>query len=109
MFSQTDVAIRTSHRSLLISRLKRGQLYEDSPRVHEALKIWEEVIVESSVGVNEARDELSSEISSEKARLASHSEKSSRSTIAEVEQTIKSNQDQSTDDFENSVLEGQDG
>ncbi|EDO03597.1 hypothetical protein SS1G_06078 [Sclerotinia sclerotiorum 1980 UF-70] len=97
MFSQTDVAIRTNHRSLLLSRLKRGQLYEDSPRVQEALKIWEAVILESSVGLGEARDELIGEISSEKAKRAVHLEKGSNAPS------------QSAERINEEEVEGQDG
>ncbi|KAF7856914.1 hypothetical protein EAF04_009675 [Stromatinia cepivora] len=109
MFSQTDVAIRTNHRSLLLSRLKRGQLYEDSPRVQEALNIWEAVILESSVGLSEARDELIGEISSEKAKRAFRLDKGSDSSIAEAEETIASIQGQSAESINDGDVEGQDG
>ncbi|KAI9648475.1 hypothetical protein NHQ30_003109 [Ciborinia camelliae] len=106
MFSQTDVAIRSNHRLLLMSRLKRGQLFENSPRVQEALKIWEEVIVESSISVNEARDELSGEILSEKARLASRVEKT---TDSETAKAIASSQTQGPGNIDGGEIDGQDG
>ncbi|ESZ90401.1 hypothetical protein SBOR_9212 [Sclerotinia borealis F-4128] len=109
MFSQTDVAIRTNHRLLLMSQLKRGQLYEDSPRVQEALNIWEAVIIESSIAVNEARDELSSEILSEKAKLASHAEEISDSAIAKADQTIATSQNQGSGRHSDHGIDGQDG
>ncbi|KAG0645405.1 putative ATP-dependent helicase [Hyphodiscus hymeniophilus] len=62
MMENTDVAIRTDQRTLLTSKLKRGQLDENSPRVKEALAIWEEVAKEASVIVEESREQLRQEI-----------------------------------------------
>ncbi|KAF7938728.1 uncharacterized protein EAE98_001066 [Botrytis deweyae] len=109
MFSQTDVAIRANSRSLLLSQLKRGQLYEDSPRVQEALDIWKECVKLSSTFVNQARDELSTEISSENARLAFHSDSSSDAMIAETQKTIAQSKIQSIEGIGEKCLEGQDG
>ncbi|QSZ29404.1 hypothetical protein DSL72_003918 [Monilinia vaccinii-corymbosi] len=108
MFSQIDIAIRTNHRLLLMSRLKRGQLYENSPRVQKALEIWEAVIVESSVDVKEARDELSSEISLEKAKLASRADKGPGSEIVKTE-TIPSSQAQGSRSIVGGDFDVQDG
>lgn len=94
MFSQVDVTIRTNHRTLLANRLKRGQLYENSPRVKEALKIWEAVIVESSIDVKEARDELSNELSLEKSKLTSRANQGTDSAIAKTGQTMASSHSQ---------------
>ena len=58
MMEHTDVAIRTDQRTLLSSKLKRGQLDENSPRVKEALAIWEEAAHEASVIVEESREQL---------------------------------------------------
>ncbi|ATZ49983.1 Bcirc20 [Botrytis cinerea B05.10] len=109
MFSQTDVAIRANSRSLLLSQLKRGQLFEDSPRVQEALDIWKECVTVSSTFVDQARDELSTEILSEKARLAFHSESSSNSMIAETQGTIVPSKSQSIEGNGEKDLEAQDG
>ena len=62
MMEQTDVAIRTDQRALLTSKLKRGQLDENSPRVKEALAIWEEVVQEASFIVEESREQLRQEL-----------------------------------------------
>lgn len=62
MMEQTDVSIRTEQRILLTSRLKRGQLFENSPRVKEALEIWDSVAREASQIVKECRDQLRQEI-----------------------------------------------
>ena len=63
MMEQTDVTIRTDQRSLLTSKLKRGQLFENSPRVKDALAIWNEVAQEASVIVEECREQLRQELS----------------------------------------------
>jgi E3 ubiquitin-protein ligase SHPRH len=61
MMDQTDVSIRADQRALLTSKLKRGQLFENSPRVQEALQIWAEVVKEASAIVEECRDQLRQE------------------------------------------------
>lgn len=62
MTEQTDNAIRTEQRVLLSTQLKRGQLFENSPRVKEALAIWDAAAREASVIVRECRDALQKEI-----------------------------------------------
>ncbi|KAF7960931.1 hypothetical protein EAE96_000603 [Botrytis aclada] len=109
MFSQTDAAIRANSRSLLLSQLKRGQLYEDSPRVQEALDIWKECVTLSSTFVDQARDELSAEMLSEKAILAFNSDSSSNSMIAETQKIIAPSKLQSIEGNGEKYLEGQDG
>ncbi|KAF7902603.1 hypothetical protein EAF00_002506 [Botryotinia globosa] len=109
MFSQTDAALRANSRSLLLSQLKRGQLYEDSPRVQEALDIWKECVTLSSTFVDQARDELSAEILSEKARLAIHSDSNSDAIIAETQKTTTANKVQGIEGNGERYLDGQDG
>jgi E3 ubiquitin-protein ligase SHPRH len=58
MMDQTDFSIRSDQRALLASRLRRGQLFENSPRVREALDIWEEVVTEIRAIVEECRAQL---------------------------------------------------
>jgi E3 ubiquitin-protein ligase SHPRH len=58
MMDHTDVSIRADQRALLTSELKRGQLFENSPRVQEALNIWEEAAKEASIIVKECREQL---------------------------------------------------
>ena len=62
MMDQTDVLIRTEQRALLISKLKRGQLFENSPRVKEALDIWIGAVNEASEVVEECREQLRQEV-----------------------------------------------
>ncbi|PNY24104.1 ATP-dependent helicase [Tolypocladium capitatum] len=58
MLDQSENAIRTDERAYLSSRLARGQLYENSPQVREALTIWEEVRAETEKLVADARTRL---------------------------------------------------
>lgn len=62
MIEQADLAVRTEQRNLLFMKLKRGQLFENSPRVKEALEIWTEAAAESLTMVEECRVELREEI-----------------------------------------------
>ncbi|KAF4629349.1 hypothetical protein G7Y89_g8800 [Cudoniella acicularis] len=62
MVEQTDLAIRSDQRNLLTCKLKRGQLFERSPRVKEALAIWNEVANEALEIVKECRKQLEKEI-----------------------------------------------
>ena len=62
MMEQIDLSIRTDQRTLLTLKLKRGQLFENSPRVKEALEIWTAADSEASEIVRECRDQLQLEI-----------------------------------------------
>jgi E3 ubiquitin-protein ligase SHPRH len=62
MMDQTDVLIRTDQRALLTSKLRRGQLFENSPRVKEALDIWIRAVNEASDIVKECREQLRQEV-----------------------------------------------
>ncbi|KAH9210331.1 putative SNF2 family helicase/ATPase [Leptodontidium sp. 2 PMI_412] len=62
MMENTDLAIRTDHRTLLVTKLKRGQLFENSPRVKEALAIWVEAADEAKGVVDECRLQLQQEL-----------------------------------------------
>lgn len=62
MIEQTDSSIRAEQRSLLTLKLRRGQLFENSPRVKEALEIWDDVAREASTIVEDCREALRKEI-----------------------------------------------
>lgn len=62
MMEQTDLSIRSDQRTLLTLKLKRGQLFENSPRMKEALEIWTIAASEASEIVRECRDQLQLEI-----------------------------------------------
>ncbi|PFH60516.1 hypothetical protein XA68_10830 [Ophiocordyceps unilateralis] len=58
MLEQSENGIRNDERAYLSSRLTRGQLYENSPRVEEALATWKDVRDETEALVTEARAKL---------------------------------------------------
>ncbi|OPB39982.1 hypothetical protein A0O28_0000610 [Trichoderma guizhouense] len=58
MLEQGETAIRNDERAYLLSRLFLGQLFENSPRVREALEIWKEVQDESAKLVTDAQAAL---------------------------------------------------
>jgi E3 ubiquitin-protein ligase SHPRH len=62
MMEQADSAIRSDQRALLTSKLKRGQLYENSPQVQKALDIWTEAVAETREIVQECRQQLQVEV-----------------------------------------------
>ncbi|OAR01007.1 hypothetical protein LLEC1_02176 [Akanthomyces lecanii] len=62
MLEQSETAIRNEERAYLSTKLTRGQLFENSPRVREALAIWEEVHEETAKLVEDARSGLASGI-----------------------------------------------
>ncbi|KAI1498559.1 SNF2 family N-terminal domain-containing protein [Biscogniauxia marginata] len=62
MIEQSESLIKADQRAYLVSKLKRGQLLENSPRVKEALAIWEEVRDEIQPIVAGCREQLSIEI-----------------------------------------------
>ncbi|KAI0502986.1 SNF2 family N-terminal domain-containing protein [Xylaria bambusicola] len=58
MIEHSEASIKSHQRSYLIAKLSKGQLLENTPRVTEALKIWDEVREEVEPIVLEAREEL---------------------------------------------------
>lgn len=58
MIDATDIMIKAHQRTYLISKLKRGQLLENSPRVREALAIWQEALRDINVLEKECREQL---------------------------------------------------
>ncbi|KXH28143.1 SNF2 family domain-containing protein [Colletotrichum simmondsii] len=58
MIEQSENDIRADHRAYLQARLTRGQMLENSPRVKEALEIWEKVKVDAMDLVAECRQEV---------------------------------------------------
>lgn len=67
MIDQSEIAIRTAQRALLMLRLTQGQLMENSPRVKSALEIWQGVLDTSNEIVAECREKLRQEIEQAKA------------------------------------------
>jgi E3 ubiquitin-protein ligase SHPRH len=62
MIEQTDSVIKMHQRTYLTAKLKRGQLLENSPRVREALVIWQEALQEIEVLEIECREQLRLEV-----------------------------------------------
>ncbi|EXL62898.1 hypothetical protein FOCG_01348 [Fusarium oxysporum f. sp. radicis-lycopersici 26381] len=71
MLEQSESAIRSDERAYLSSKLTRGQLYENSPRVKEALEIWLSGRDEAQKLVSKSRDELES-LTGSRLRPSSH-------------------------------------
>ncbi|KAF4965868.1 hypothetical protein FSARC_6388 [Fusarium sarcochroum] len=73
MLEQSENAIRTDERAYLSSKLTRGQLYENSPWVKEALEIWKSVREHTRKLVFDARAEFKALVGSQaggKSKLA---------------------------------------
>lgn len=62
MLEQTELSIRGDQRTLHLTRLKRGQTLENSPRVKEALEIWKSVLADANAAVLSCREQLQHEI-----------------------------------------------
>lgn len=62
MLEQTDGAKRTDQRSLLSTRLVRGQILACQKRVEDALSVWQEVLAKSTEMVSECRAQLDHEM-----------------------------------------------
>jgi len=62
MIEQSENAIAIDQRAVFASKLTRGQLLENSPRVAEALAIWEEVLRSSDGLVQDSREHLRAEV-----------------------------------------------
>lgn len=62
MLEQTELIIRGDQRTLHLTRLKRGQTLENSPRVKEALEIWKSVLEDANAAVSVCREQLQCEI-----------------------------------------------
>ncbi|KAI0157445.1 SNF2 family N-terminal domain-containing protein [Xylariaceae sp. FL1272] len=58
LIEKSEAQIQAEQRKYFATKLSRGQLFENSPRVGEALSIWQEVQKEIAPIVGEYRDEL---------------------------------------------------
>jgi E3 ubiquitin-protein ligase SHPRH len=68
MIEQSENAIRADERALISAKLTRGQLLENSPRVREALVIWQDVMKETEKMVEVSRAELQTELANFKGK-----------------------------------------
>ncbi|KZF24694.1 hypothetical protein L228DRAFT_228741 [Xylona heveae TC161] len=62
MIDQNDVAVRTEERSHLMSRIKRGQMFENKKETQKALDIWMEALRQVQDIVADCRASLMSEM-----------------------------------------------
>jgi E3 ubiquitin-protein ligase SHPRH len=62
MLDQSEISLRADQRALLLAKLRRGQTFENSPQVQQALEIWTEVLQEAGTMVLECRGQLAREI-----------------------------------------------
>lgn len=90
MLESSESTIRADQRALLLSRLTRGQLFENSPRVKEARAIWEDVKTEADKIVAETRSELQAVIREEE----SQTRKRSPSTTDDASDSEDSEEDE---------------
>lgn len=58
MIEQSDTAIRSEERVLLLSQIRRGQILEHAGFSEEALEIWSQTLQEAKVVVQECRNQL---------------------------------------------------
>lgn len=70
MIEQSEISIRADQRTLFLNKLTRGQLYEESPRVKEALNLWQDVLDGSTKIVESCRKQLELELSLVKPAVA---------------------------------------
>ena len=62
MIEQNDTATSTEERTLLLSKVRRGQILEHAGHSQDALKIWLQTLEEAKAIVQDCRDQLQAEI-----------------------------------------------
>lgn len=83
MIERSDADIRTAQRNYWNGKTTRGQLLDNTPRVRDALPVWEEVLVEMEPSIRDARNELQAALElARQERARKEQEKSANSTIA---------------------------
>lgn len=87
MIEQSEVSIRTDQRALFVTRLTRGQLMENSPRVTIALNIWRDVLASCKENVDACRKHLENEIKAAKAARADVNRAADEETDQEIEES----------------------
>ncbi|KAI0598064.1 SNF2 family N-terminal domain-containing protein [Biscogniauxia sp. FL1348] len=92
MIEQSEAFIRAEQRAYLLSKLKRAQLLEGTPRIKEALAIWEEVRKEIQPIVAECREQLRVEV-----------EKAKQNKDGEIIEEDDDNNDDNSEDSEDAL------
>ena len=62
MIDQNDTAIRAEQRTVLISKIRRGQMMESAKHTKKALELWSEAYRDSCTIVEECREQLRTEM-----------------------------------------------
>ena len=70
MIDQNEAAIRLEDRRLLVSRIRRGQIFEKSGEPEKALEAWFEGLAQTEEMVAESRAKLDIEVQSSLSRAA---------------------------------------
>ncbi|KAL2259405.1 hypothetical protein VTK26DRAFT_6921 [Humicola hyalothermophila] len=83
MLEQTDAVMRTDQRSLLSTRIVRGQVLACQKKVKDALSVWQGVLAESTKLVSECRAQLEMEIRESRKGVASETQPSPEDSEAE--------------------------
>lgn len=82
MMENVDLSIRENQRAFLQSKLVRGQLFENSPRIREAFEIWTNALTEATDIVDECREQLRLQVEKAvKDKLSSNGEKPNTPSI----------------------------
>ncbi|KAL8661449.1 MAG: hypothetical protein Q9202_005568 [Teloschistes flavicans] len=84
MVEQNMVTLRSEERALLLSRARRGQMFEHAKRSREALAIWLDALKESQSFVAEARSRLKSDVT-KNSKLPESGTKESEEANAEAQ------------------------
>ena len=82
MIEQSESNIRADERALISTKLTRGQLLENSPRVREALVIWQDVMKETEKMVEVSRAELGAEVANLKGKGIAQQDRSQEESEA---------------------------
>lgn len=91
MIELSESSLLVDRRALLAHKLRRGQMLENSPRVREALEIWQGVLKESEAMVQSARERLKSEV--ERAKEAGEEETGKKRQPGKYDDDSESDED----------------
>lgn len=86
MIEQGDNDIRGELRAYLQSKLLRGQMLENGPRVKEALEVWESVKKDASLVVEECREEVAAVVKEAQVSRPTSNQQEQDDSSAEGEQ-----------------------
>ncbi|KLU90044.1 ATP-dependent DNA helicase [Magnaporthiopsis poae ATCC 64411] len=93
MLQEAESNVLTSQRSLLASKLTRGQLFEETPRKKESLEIWQEVLDTIEPIIEATREELraaqSGAIDDDADDTSDEEEKMGNSRLGEVQRKLR--------------------